>query len=108
MAFYTQAPLSLRRARLAGIAAFELLTSHQVRTVDRATLPAAKAAGSISLQLVDCDHRAFPVKAEVCVPAESVTEIVAVFVPIASAVRGLNCSVTTHVAPGASVVRPKS
>ena len=45
-----------------------------------------------------------PVNAAVCVPAKSVTESVAVLVPTASLVSGLNCTVITQVAPGASVV----
>ena len=69
-------------------------------------LPAAEAAGSVPLRLVHRNQFAVPVRVEVCVPAASVTEIVAVFVP-ATAVRGLNCTVTTR-RSGASVVRPKA
>ena len=70
------------------------------------TLPTAEAAGSIALQLVDCNQFAVPVKVEVCVPAKSVTERVAVFAPVVCAVCGVNCAVTTQVALGARVVIP--
>ncbi len=43
-----------------------------------------------------------------CVPAESVTETVAVFVPAVSVDFGRNCTVTTHDAPLASEVVAKS
>ena len=71
-----------------------------------ATLPAAETAGSIALQLVGCNQFAVPVKVEVCVPAKSVTERVAVFAPVVCAVCGVNCAVTTQVALGARVVIP--
>lgn len=41
-------------------------------------------------------------------PTESVTETVALFAPVAWPVWGLNCTVTTQVAPGARVVLPIS
>src|ERR1700686_3331227 len=71
-------------------------------------LPAAEAAGSIALQWVDCNHCAVPDRVDVCVPARSVTETVAVFAPVVCAVSGLNCTVTAQVAPGARVVSPRS
>ncbi len=49
-------------------------------------------------------YLAVPLSCEVCVPAKSVTEIVAGFVPAACEVNGLNCTLTTQVAPGANVV----
>ena len=45
-----------------------------------------------------------PFKVEVCVPAKSVTEMVAGFVPNACVVSGLNCTSMVQVAPGARVV----
>ena len=74
--------------------------------IGSATLPAAEAASSIALQLVDCNQFAVPVKVEVCVPAKSATERVAVFAPVVCAVCGVNCTVTTQVAAGAKVVIP--
>src|SRR5260370_2214156 len=71
-------------------------------------LPAAEAEGSIELQWVDCNHCAVPDRVDVCVPARSATEMVAVFAPVVCAVSGLNCTVTTQVAPGARVVSPSS
>ena len=47
---------------------------------------------------------AVPVRVEVCVPARSLTEMVAVFAPVVCVVSGLNCTVTTQAAPGAKVV----
>ena len=72
-------------------------------------LPAASAAGSIGLQLVDCNHCAVPVSGvDVCVPAASDTETLAVFAPVVWVRTGLNCTVTTQLAPGAKVVCPRS
>jgi len=53
-----------------------------------------------------CGYLAVPVNVADCVPAASVTDTVAVLVPAASAVRGLNCTVTRQLALGASVVKP--
>ena len=55
--------------------------------------------------MVDCHHRAVPFNVELCVPAASVTEMVAVFTPVVCAVSGLNCTVMVQVDPGAKVVR---
>jgi len=61
-------------------------------------------AASRLIQLVQRQF-AVPVKVEVCVPAASVTEIVADFAPVVvSLVRGWNATVTTQLAPGAKVV----
>src|ERR1700722_18697459 len=53
-------------------------------------------------------YLAVPVRVEVCVPAASVTDTVAVLVPAASAVSGLNCTSMLQVAPTAKVVWPRS
>jgi len=49
---------------------------------------------------------AVPVSVADCVPAAVPTDTVAVFVPAASLVRGLNCTVTVQLALWASVVNP--
>lgn len=49
-------------------------------------------------------YRAVPVIAADCVPAESVTETVAVFVPAVSVDFGRNCTVTVHELPFPRVV----
>src|SRR5215469_4070722 len=53
-------------------------------------------------------HCAVPNSCDDCVPAESLTEILAVLRPAGSLVSGLNCVVTVHDAPGARVVWPRS
>jgi hypothetical protein len=69
-----------------------------------AMVPAAEAAGSIPFQQVDWNQFAVPVRVEVCVPARSLTEMVAAFAPVVCAMDGLNCTVTMQAAPGARVV----
>jgi hypothetical protein len=50
-------------------------------------------------------HRAVPVKAELCVPAESLTDTVALLtLPAGSDVRGWNRTATEQFAPGAKLV----
>jgi hypothetical protein len=66
--------------------------------------PAAEAAGSIPFQRVDWNQFAVPVRVEDCVPARSLTEMVADFAPVVCVVDGLNCTVTVQAAPGARVV----
>jgi arginine/ornithine N-succinyltransferase beta subunit len=66
------------------------------------------AASSIGSGLTDCHYWAVPFKAEDCVPAASVTEMVAGLAPAAWEVNGLNCTVTAQLAPGAKVVFPVS
>lgn len=48
---------------------------------------------------------AVPERLEVCVPAESEIDRVALFAPADRFVCGLNCTTTVHAAPGANVVR---
>ena len=67
-------------------------------------LPAAEAAGSIPFQRVSWNQFAVPVNVDVCVGADEPTETVALFAPVVWPVCGLNCTVTTQVAPGARVV----